>query len=134
MASRGFEGENAAAHTGRAQVVSIVGLLGVLSGGLLMAWQQAFWGPALIVGGSAAIVAALWLTGRGVPHTTYRRSPWGYREWLVTGGALVAIVGFLFWGGATRVYNPYPLLTWPAFDALAGTALLGFLLPALVVE
>jgi len=115
-------------------VVSIVGLLGILSGGLLTAWQQALWGVALIVGGSVAIIGALWLTGRSVPHTTYRRAPWGYREWLVTGGALVAIAGFLLWGGATRTYNPYPALTWPAFDALAGTALLGFLLPALVAE
>ncbi len=134
MASRGFAGETAPIHTGRTQVVSIVGLLGILSGGLLTAWQQASWGLVLIVGGSVAIAAALWLTGRSVPHTTYRRAPWGYREWLVTGGALVAIAGFLFWGGTTRVYNPYPLLTWPAFDALAGTALLGFLLPVLIVE
>jgi len=134
MASRGFASETAAAHTGRAQVVSIVGLLGILSGGLLTAWQQASWGAALIVGGSAAIIAALWLTGRSVPHTTYRRAPWGYREWLVTGGALVAIAGFLFWSGATRTYNPYPVLTWPAFAVLSGVALLGFLLPVLVVE
>ncbi len=134
MASRGFAGETTTAHAGRAQVVSIVGLLGVLSGGLLTAWQQASWGVALIVGGSAAIAGALWLTGRSIPHTTYRRAPWGYREWLVTGGALVAIAGFLVWGGTTRAYNPYPTLMWPAFDTLAGIALLGFLLPALVVE
>lgn len=134
MASRGFASETAIAHTGRAQAVSIVGLLGILGGGLLTAGQQAFWGPALIVGGSAVIGAALWLAGRSVPHTTYRRTPWDYREWLVTGGALIAIAGFLFWGEATRAYNPYPLLTWPAFDVLAGTLLLGFLLPALVVE
>lgn len=134
MASRGFASETVTAHSGRAQAVSIAGLLGILGGGLLTAWQQAFWGPALIFTGSAAIAGALWLTGRSVPHTTYRRAPWGRREWLVTGGALVAIAGFLLWGGATRTYNPYPVLTWPAFDALAGTALLGFLLPALVVE
>jgi len=134
MASRGFAAETAQAHTGRAQAVSIVGLLGILGGGLLTTGQQSFWGPALIVIGSLAIAAALWLTGRSVPHTTYRRAPWGYREWLVTGGALVALAGFLFWGGATRAYNPYSVLTWPAFDVLAGTMLLGFLLPALVVE
>lgn len=134
MASRGFAAETPQMHTGRVQAVSIVGLLGILGGGLLTTGQQVFWGPALIVVGSAAITAALWLTGRSVPHTTYRRAPWGYREWLVTGGALVAIAGFLFWGGATRTYNPYPVLTWPPFDALAGTALLGFLLPVLVVD
>lgn len=132
MASRGFASETA--HTGRAQAVSIVGLLGILSGGLLIAWRQTFWGMALIVIGGAAIGGALWLIGRRVPHTTYRRAPWGYREWLVTAGALVASAGFLFFGQATRAYNPYPILMWPAFDTLAGTALLGFLLPALVVN
>ncbi len=133
MASRGFASETAQAHTGGAQTVSIVGLLGILSGGLLAAWRQTFWGMILIILGSAAIVGALWLTGRRVPHTTYRHAPWGYREWLVTGGALVAIAGFLLLGQATRAYNPYPALTWPAFDTLTGTALLGFLLPALVM-
>ncbi|HOU13832.1 MAG TPA: energy-coupling factor transporter transmembrane component T [Anaerolineae bacterium] len=141
MASHGFASETATAHTGRAQaachersrMVSILGLLGILSGGLLTAWRQTFWGMALIVTGGAAIWGALWLTGRSVPHTTYRRAPWGYREWLVTGGALVAVAGFLFLGQATRTYNPYPALTWPAFDTFTGTALLGFLLPALVV-
>jgi energy-coupling factor transport system permease protein len=137
MASRGFATEGGASststtHTVRAQAVSIVGLLGILSGGLLTAWQQVFWGSLLIVAGSAAIVGMLWLTGRSIPHTTYWRAPWGYREWLVTGGALVAVATFLFWGEATRTYNPYPALTWPPFDALAGMALLGFLLPALV--
>jgi energy-coupling factor transport system permease protein len=134
MASRGFASEGGATHTARAQAVSIAGLLGILSGGLLTTWQQTFWGPALIVGGSAAIVGALWLTGRSTPHTTYRRTPWGYREWLITGGALVAIAAFLFWGSTTRTYNPYPTITWPGFDPLAGTALLGFLMPMLVVR
>jgi energy-coupling factor transport system permease protein len=133
MASRGFADEGETMHTGRAQVISVAGLLAVLSGGLLTAWQQTFWGSLLIVTGSAAIVGTLWLTGRSIPHTTYRRAPWGYREWLVTGGALIAVAVFLFWGGATRTYNPYPALTWPAFDTLTGMALLSFLLPALVV-
>jgi energy-coupling factor transport system permease protein len=131
MASRGFAGESVT-HTGRAQAVSVAGLLAILSGGLLTAWQQVFWGSLLIIIGSAAIVGTLWLTGRSIPHTTYRRAPWGYREWLVTGGALIAVAAFLFWGAATRTYNPYPALTWPAFDTLAGMALLGLLLPALV--
>ena len=133
MASRGFADESGTAHTGRAQAVSVVGLLGILSGGLLTAWQQTFWGLVLIVAGSVAIVGSLWLTGRSVQHTTYRRASWGYREWLVTGGALVAIAVFLFWGSATRAYNPYPAITWPAFDTLSGMALLGFLIPVLVV-
>jgi energy-coupling factor transport system permease protein len=132
MASRGFAGESVT-HTGRVQAVSVVGLLAILSGGLLTAWQQVFWGAVLLAAGSVAIVGALWLTGRSIPHTTYRRPSWGYREWLVTGGALVAVPTFLFWGAATRIYNPYPALTWPAFDTLTGMALLGFLLPALVI-
>ncbi|MGC9395603.1 MAG: energy-coupling factor transporter transmembrane component T [Anaerolineae bacterium] len=133
MASRGFASESRTARSIRAQAVSVVGLLAVLSGGLLIAWQQVFWGALLIVAGSAAIVGMLWLTGRSIPHTTYRRASWGFREWLVTGGALLAVAAFLFLGGATRAYNPYPALTWPAFDTLSGTALLGFLLPALVI-
>lgn len=132
MASRGFADEGRTTRTGRTQVISVVGLLAVLSGGLLIAWQQVFWGALLIVAGSAAIVGMLWLTGRSIPHTTYRRASWGFREWLVTDGALLAVAAFLFWGGATRTYNPYPALTWPAFDAWAGMAFLGFLFPALV--
>ena len=56
MTSRGFADEGGTAHTGRAQAVSVVGLLGILSGGLLTAWQQTFWGLVLIVAGSVAIV------------------------------------------------------------------------------
>jgi len=134
MASRGFASESRTARSTRAQAVSVLGLLGILGGGLLIAWQQVFWGALLIVTGSAAIVGMLWLTGRSIPHTTYRRASWGFREWLVTGGALFAIAGFLFWGSTTRAYNPYPAITWPAFGTLAGTALLGFSLPALVVR
>ena len=133
MASRGFGAAGEEAHKGRVQIVSVLGLLAILSGGLLTAWQQTFWGLLLIIAGSAAIVGTLWLTGRSIPHTTYRRAPWGYREWLVTGGAFVAVTVFLLWGGATRTYTPYPALTWPAFDTWAGMAFLGFLLPALVL-
>ncbi len=132
MAARGFIGENGASPKSHAQLVSGMGLLGILSGGLLTAWRPTLWGPLLMGVGAVAMIGALRLAGRHVPHTTYRRVVWGYREWLVAGSALAALAAFLGWGTPTRTYNPYPTLTWPAFDPLAGMAWLGFLMPTLV--
>lgn len=135
MASRGFAGTEGSSRDTLAQIATIAGLLCILGGGLLRAMGgQAIWGTASLAAGSAAIAWVLWRAGRRVKHTTYRRAPWGRSEWLVAGGALLAIVVFLWWGQGTRAYEAYPIITWPPFDALAGTALLGLLAPTLALR
>ncbi len=143
MTARGFSNEGSTEEKeGLARFGPLVGLLFLAVGSLLTAspaglqanrvritWQVC--GMILIALGALVLVLTLRRVGQQHPHTTYRRTPWTYRDWGVTGGAVAALGILLLLGKSTRAYMPYPTLTWPDFDPLVGIGLLGFLLPLL---
>jgi energy-coupling factor transport system permease protein len=130
MTARGFasagEPGSGATETSRAAIVA--GLLALLSGWLLrLVWGRDALGMNLILAGGLLILGALWAVGRRIPRTTYRREPWTTRDWGVVLGAAVVLLVFV---RTTLYYSPYPTLTLPDFDPVAGLATLGLLGPA----
>jgi energy-coupling factor transport system permease protein len=138
MTARGFSNEGSTEKKeGLARFGPLAGLLCLAGGSLLIARPDRssetcqVYGIVLIALGALVLVLTLRRIGQQHPHTTYRRTPWIYRDWGVTGGAVAALGILLLLGKSTRAYMPYPTLTWPDFDPLVGVGLLGFLLPLL---
>jgi energy-coupling factor transport system permease protein len=151
MTARGFSSIAATEEKrGLARFGPLVGLLCLVIGSVLMiAWggwarsgdlrptiggspiHPTWWGAAFIAVGTLGLLLTLRHVGRRNPHTTYRQTPWAPRDWIVAGGAVVALGALLLLGKQTRAYMPYPALTWPEFDPLVGIGSLGFLCPLL---
>ncbi|HEX5688879.1 MAG TPA: energy-coupling factor transporter transmembrane component T, partial [Roseiflexaceae bacterium] len=124
------------AALGRQQIGALIGLL--LLGMGIFGWL--YYGAvaslpalALIVAGAICLLLTLRALGRLVPRTTYRRERWRRRDSVVTLAALASIVAIvaLRLGGASVVYNPYPRISLPSFDPLAGIAVVLLATPAL---
>ncbi|NJN16441.1 MAG: energy-coupling factor transporter transmembrane protein EcfT [Oscillochloris sp.] len=120
------------------QLLTLSGLL-ALAGGLF-GWfyygPEALW-PAggLLVGGVALAGLGMWLMGRAVSRSSYRRERWRMRDSLVTVAALLSLAVLLVLrvGGASdMVYYPFPQLTAPGFDLRAGFAFLLLAAPAVL--
>ncbi len=90
----------------------------------------------MICAGAVIILGSLWLIGRQSPRTLYHRQAWGWREWLTTSAALLAIIACVLpwagFGGQTLDYEPYPSLSLPGFSPLLGMILLGLVIPGLL--
>ncbi|MFR9675000.1 CbiQ family ECF transporter T component [Streptomyces sp. TR06-5] len=115
--------------------LTLGGLLGVCAGSYaLLSATGTGYGTALLVGGTLAALAGLWLGGRRSVRSHYRPDAWGVRAWLVSasgaavGTALTLAAGALPAALAPPVVPPSvpPLPLWPAAALLAG------LLPAVV--
>jgi len=129
------------------------GLSALLTGQVLAAFYPSLRGAAslLLAAGVALLGLSLWWAGRRVPYTPYRSPGWGWREGVTLAGALLTLA-VVVWPGLgiacageqgglllvgcrkARFYNPYPRFVLPPFDPLAGLALLGLLLPALIAR
>lgn len=116
------------------QMLVLAGFVTIVAGWLLqLIWSQPLAGAALLVAGSAALLAGLWRAGRSHPHTVYRPDRWQRWDWVVVGGAALAAGAYLLplLERSTIFYYPYPALNWPAFDWRIGLATLGLAAPAL---
>jgi len=134
MTARGFASETDAVRDPYAQLGSIAALALLLNGGLLhLLWGHPLWGALLMAMGTGALFWVLRRVGRRVRHTVYRRSPWTRRDWMVVTGAGAAALPLVILGEKVRYYTPYPLLTLPRFHPWAGVALLGLIVPALLI-
>jgi energy-coupling factor transport system permease protein len=134
MTARGFAG-GPAQVAGRQLGALVGGLAAVLGGLVLRMVGPAPWlGGALMLGGAAAVLWALWAAGRHHPHTRYRPMPWIGRDWVVVGGALIAVLGWLLPlpGRESIFYTPYPSLSVPTLALSMGVASWGLLAPAAV--
>jgi energy-coupling factor transport system permease protein len=139
MTARGFAGARTMT-TGRQAYPRIFMLLGLML--LALGWiaqlgSAGASGLVLILSGAFLILGGLWFLGRQSPRTTYHRPPWTWQDWLtmivavgVLGVYLLPIPGV---SRQTLYYEPYPTLTLPAFSPLIGLAMLGLLIPGLVV-
>jgi energy-coupling factor transport system permease protein len=94
-------------------------------------------GLAVILSGAIFILGGLWYLGRQSPRTTYHRRAWGWQDWLTLVVAAMVLSVCLFpIPGLSRqalYYDPYPALSMPLFNPWLGVAMLGLLIPGLLV-
>jgi energy-coupling factor transport system permease protein len=135
MTARGFAGADQKGNDLRTRMLVALGLTALLAGWLLrLLWNRPGIGLILMGLGGGLVVAALWLSGRRVPRTSYRREVWQASDSVVAlGGALTAAAFLLALPGLDRksiFFYPFPVLNVPRFDPLIGLAILGLLVPA----
>ena len=137
MVARGYGATSDRTQPLRAQVGLAMGLLALLGGWLAFllrpSWREVAVGA--ILGGAGIIVGVVWLAGRDVPHTVYRKRRWNARDTLTILGCALTLAMILLplplMDRHTLSYSPYPSLTLPIFDPLIGVGLLGLLAPAI---
>ncbi|MEZ4771426.1 MAG: energy-coupling factor transporter transmembrane component T [Caldilineales bacterium] len=138
MTARGFGNlaeTQPARHVARGLVVfGLIVLAGGVGGSLLGAGALS---TALIAAGGLAVVAALWLQGRGVRRTSFRPQPWTRRDWAVVAGALLVAALYLLplpgVDHTSLAYSPYPRLSTPGVSWPIAIGTLGLAVPALVL-
>jgi energy-coupling factor transport system permease protein len=116
--------------------LTLVGLLGAALGlyGLLDTTAPAAVGAPMLVAGLALCVAGMWVGGRGVHRSVYRRDPWALPEWLVAGSGAAAAVAMLVQVArdADGLVLPVSPLAIPGLPLLPVVGLLAASLPAVV--
>lgn len=130
MVARGY-----GATTGRAPSNL---LRGGLVAGLLLAllgWGMAFWwgwpGWLLLAAACVLLVVLVWRVGRHSQHTRYNPRPWYPADTALLLCALLPLLALFVLGPDVVAYNPYPLLTLPAFHRLLALAVLALAFPAI---
>jgi energy-coupling factor transport system permease protein len=83
--------------------------------------------------GAALLGVGLRSLGRLVPRTTYRRERWHRRDAAVLLGAAICATGWvaLWTNGVWLAYNPYPRISAPPFEPIAGLLVALLTIPAL---
>jgi len=136
MVARGYGAVSDRAQPLRRQGLLVLGLLVLLGGWLAFLFLPSWKGVAtgMMVLGAGLIAGIVWLAGRSVRHTAYRKRRWTARDTLAVLGcgvtlAVVTLPLPLMDQGALY-YSPYPRVTLPVFDPFIGLGLLGLLVPA----
>ena len=139
MTARGFASTSSQVNDTRQRVIMAAGLVILLVGWLVrLNPDRVILGTIMLITGILMIVLMLYLIGRQAPRTTYARQAWTIWDTLVVMGALIVLGTFLLptpWiDKTTLAYPVYPTLSRPIFDPLIGLAILGLLIPAVVVH
>jgi len=139
MTARGFASTSAQVKDTRQRIWMILGLLALLSGWLLRLKPALLVPGTILLGaGSLLIIAMLYAIGKQAPRTTYAQQAWRLQDTAVVSGAVLVLVAFLvplpFIDRSTLAYPVYPVISLPSFDPLLGLAILGLLLPAIVLR
>ena len=139
MTARGFASTSSQVNDTRQRVIMAAGLVILLVGWLVrLNPNRVILGTIMLLTGILMIVMMLYLIGRQAPRTTYARQAWTIWDTLVVMGALIELGTFLLplpWiDKTTLAYPVYPSLSRPTFDPLICLAILGLLIPAVVVH
>ena len=115
----------------------LMGLLLVGSGWIAQLGGGEMFGLILIIVGAVMIVGGLWYIGRQSPRTTYHRRRWAWQDWVTFVVAVIVLLICVLpvdWvSNQTLYYEPYPTLHLPSFSPILGMAMLGLLIPGLLV-
>jgi energy-coupling factor transport system permease protein len=139
MTARGFARKQADLSSRQyfSRMIMWAGLVFLALGWIWQLSAKNIGGIALIGVGTVCIVGGLWYLGKQSPRSTYRQHAWLLEDW-ITIMIVVAVlcVCVLPISGINRqalFYEPYPKLTLPLFDPWIGLALLGLLLPGILL-
>ena len=137
MVSRGYGATASVRQPAVVQLTLAAGLLMTLIGWFLTYWIS-WLGYLLLIIGAVVIAALIVHLGRSVPHTKYRARGWVREDWamLVTclASLIVVLLPLTFVDRTTLTYIPYPALHAPSLDPIVGAAILGLLLPTLLLQ
>jgi energy-coupling factor transport system permease protein len=139
MEARGFGGRPGASAVRREllfRAAIAFSLFILLTGAFALAYFPFKWpGGLLAAVGAGVLLLTLWLIGRSVERSRYRRELWRRRDTVVSlaCGFSLGLVSLLWLADkATLKFYPYPRLSLPPFNPLAGLALLALLAPTVV--
>jgi len=139
MTARGFASGSPekGKHLLYARGLMLAGVLVLIAGWLLEIGTATGYGWVLVSCGVILILLGLWLMGRQSRRTIYHRQHWDWQDGVGIFGAFAIVAVILFpapaLGRETMYYDPYPALQAPDFSLVIGLALLGLLLPGLLV-
>ncbi len=88
-------------------------------------------GPALLAMGIATLGCSLIARSRRTTRTRYRPDRWQGPEWVISGGAVAVVAGFVAWPAALASSTTPP--RWPSLPVAPAVALALTLVPALMV-
>jgi hypothetical protein len=87
----------------------------------------------LMLSGAVLVVAGMWFSGRAVPHSVYNPQRFTAIDVLSVISSIVIaallLAPNLLLSQQSLLYYPYPRLTAPVFDPVAGMLMLFWLLP-----
>lgn len=140
MEARGFGGRVSASALRREilfRAAIAFSLFTLLIGVFAVTYFPIKWpGGLMIALGVGVLLLTIWLIGRSVERSRYRRELWRRRDTLVSlacGLSLGLILLLWLTDSAALSFYPYPRVSLPPFNLLVGPALLALLAPALVV-
>ncbi len=143
MTARGFSHDNSipgssAPHKIWPRLVLTVSLLCLFVGWLIrLQTRQSILSSILLLTGALSLVGLLVFLGRQSPRSIYTQETWKVLDTLVLFGAIIVAANFLLplpgLAVSTRLFNPYPTLQLPSFEAIGGCAILGLLTPVIIL-
>ena len=138
MTARGFASSDEGLIKPKYRLVMLAGLSLVVVGWLVTLSPKVGNLGFILVGlGFAITFVGLWRVSKLTPRTSYKRETWSWEDGLVITGCMFTLAGYLLPLPAldqqVLIYNPYPEIGLPGFDALIGLASLGLLAPAILV-
>ena len=139
MTARGFASTRATVRGegNIPRIFMILGLMLLAIGWIAQLGGAGITGLVMIVAGTLMVLGGLWYLGRETMRTAYHNPGWGWQDGLtvlVSLGVLATCT--LPISGLSQealYYDPYPVLTLPGFSPILGMAMLGLLLPGIMV-
>ncbi len=119
------------------RLLMLGGMILMVAGWLVQMGGLTTSGLIVIACGGLFILGGLWDLGRQSPRTIYHHLNWDWPDWLGIASALlvlaVSLLPLIWSGNQTLYYDPYPSLSLPPFSPFLGFAMLGLLLPGLLI-
>jgi energy-coupling factor transport system permease protein len=140
MTARGFASTRPGIRGGgnKPRILMIIGLVLLALGWVAQLGGAGVKGLAIIISGTILIFGGLWYLGKESARTAYHSPGWGWKDWLTVTVSLgvLAICTLPIPGLSheTLYYDPYPILTLPPFSPLLGVAMLGLVVPGILVK